>query len=302
VKELEARTWKLLARYGVHACAPLSLPSWGMATLRQAKAIWKEILKKRLRLLRGKTARRGQEEILVAYGKQWRKKTFNRYLPRDLKGEGAPWIWRRFRFTLSNEAGAAVRLLYLEHALTGLKPRKVLEVGCGNGINLHLLSSRFMRTEFTGLEATAEGCMAAQRLVDAGKLTEELRSFSPFDISADDSVGRLQIVQGSGGNLPFPDRSFDVVMTSLALEQMEELRERALSEVARVCSHYVVMLEPFRDVNGNGIRRAYVKAYDYFQGSIAELSRYGLQVIATTTDMPHKAWLGTAVVVARRVQ
>jgi hypothetical protein len=81
---------------------------------------------------------------------------------------------------------------------------------------------------------------------------------------------------------------------------MEETRDLALSELARVTSAHVVMLEPFRDVNQRGLRRRYVRAQGYFQGTIADLGRFGLAVTSTTTDLPHKAWLGTAVVVARR--
>jgi len=250
--------------------------------------------------LRRAAGRPAHADPLPEYEVQWRKKGFDRYVPRDLQGGGTPWIWRDFRFFLSNEAGAAVRLLYLEDALTPLQPARVLEVGCGNGINLHLLSGRFPNTRFTGLEATHEGCAAARRLVSQGRLPLELQSFAPFQVADATAVSRVAIVRGLSGALPFPDQAFDVVVTSLALEQMEETRDLALSELARVASAHVVMLEPFRDVNQRGLRRRYVGAQGYFQGTIADLGRFGLAVTSTTTDMPHKAWLGTAVVVAQR--
>jgi SAM-dependent methyltransferase len=291
VSDLEARTWQVLQRYGVSSGAGADA-RWGQAVMRQRKAMWKQTLRKWLRTFTGRDARRGQKQIVKEYDSQWRKKAFDRYRPQDLKGEGGP--------ALSNEAGAAVRLLYLEHALQQLHPASLLEVGCGNGINLHVLAGRFPRTAFTGLEVTPEGCLAAQRVADAGRLPDELRAFAPFPLDEEGAVRRVKVVRGSGAILPFPDRSFDVVMTSLALEQMEEIRERALSEIARVAARAVVMLEPFSEVNASGLRRGYVRTYDYFQGSIADLRRHGLQVVDTMTDMPHKAWLGTAVVIARR--
>jgi ubiquinone/menaquinone biosynthesis C-methylase UbiE len=293
---LEERTWMLLKRYGVDASQRAGWP-WQRAVLRQVKAILRQAIK---RALRGALAVRGQQQILSEYGGQWRKKGFEKYRPRDLKGEGGPWVWRGFRFALSNEAGAAVRLIFLEEAMARLQPHNVLEVGCGNGINLHLLSARFPQTRFTGLEATMEGCAAAQRVVDEGRLPAELQEFAPFELRDLSAVARVKIVKGSGGELPFGDRSFDLVLTSLALEQMEEIRERALAEVVRVAARDVVMLEPFHEVNRSGLRRRYVRTYDYFQGSVADLERYGLKVTSVTSDMPHKAWLGTAVVVARR--
>jgi SAM-dependent methyltransferase len=248
----------------------------------------------------GRPYHRNQARIIAEYDGQWRKKGFDRYRPADLKGAGGPWTWGDFRFSLSNEAGAAVRLLYLEQAIGALRPRTVLEVGCGNGLNLHLLACRFPHIEFTGVEAAPQGCLAGQRVAHAGVLPQDLRDFAPFAIEDDRAVAGVRIIQGSGAALPFPDRRFDVVMTSLALEQMEEIRERALAEVVRVSAEHVLMLEPFREVNARGLRRAYVCAYDYFQGRIADLPRYGLEVASIVTDMPHKAWLGTALVTARR--
>jgi SAM-dependent methyltransferase len=265
--------------------------------LGQWKAVWLATVRGHLRRAAGRPV---HGDPLAQYEIQWRKKGFDRYVPRDLKGAGTPWIWRDFRFALSNEAGAAIRLLYLEDALTPLQPTRVLEVGCGNGINLHLLSGRFPDARFTGLEATREGCAAARRLVGQGRLPPELQAFAPFEVADATGVSRVRIVQGLSGCLPFPDQAFDVVVTSLALEQMEETRDLALSELARVTSAHVVMLEPFRDVNQRGLRRRYVRAQGYFQGTIADLGRFGLAVTSTTTDLPHKAWLGTAVVVARR--
>jgi tRNA G46 methylase TrmB len=45
-----------------------------------------------------------------------------------------------------------------------IKPRKVLEIGSGNGINLNLLSSLFLRTKFTGLELTKNGVVYSRSI------------------------------------------------------------------------------------------------------------------------------------------
>ena len=296
--ELESRTGEVLERYGIDLRArPVG---WRRAVLRQANTVWKRALRRWAKRLAGREFRRGQRQIVAEYDGQWRKKAFERYAPAPLQGSGAPWIWRHHRFHLTNEAGAAVRIVYLEHALRQLGPATVLEVGCGNGINLHLLAGAFPEVTFTGVEMSERGCAAARSIAGSAVLPPVLQAFAPFRIVEPGAVRGVRVVRGSGAALPFPDRSFDVVMTSLALEQMEQIRDRALSELARVSAGYVVMLEPFAEVNGGGLRRAYVKAYDYFEGTISELHRYGLEVVSVLTDMPHKAWLGTALVIARR--
>jgi SAM-dependent methyltransferase len=289
---------RTLERYGVRPSTRCK--GWRRVVWRQTKASVARLVRKALAQARGRTVSRDQKIILAEYDKQWRKKGFESYRPRDLKGAGGPWIWGRQRFFLSNEGGAAIRLVYLEETLRNLRPRSVLEVGCGNGINLHLLATRYPDVQFCGVEPTPEGVAMAQRVVETGTLPEALREFAPFELRDARAVRGVRITRGSGAALPFADRSFDVVMTSLALEQMEQIRDRALSELARVSAGHVVMLEPFAEVNGGGLRRAYVKAYDYFEGPISELHGYGLEVVSVLTDMPHKAWLGTALVVARR--
>lgn len=266
-----------------------------------SKQYW-ELSKRNLRkmFLRtvGKNWHRGQTTILAAYDRQWKKKGWEKYRPRPLESGGSAWVWGKRRFMLSNEAGAAIRLVYLEAAIRQLAPTSVLEVGCGNGINLHPLAAAMPDVAFTGLEPTEHGYKTAQG-VATGEFPDALRAFAPFPLQ--DEAARAAFVQGSGDTLPFADNSFDVVMTSLALEQMEEIRDAALREIARVAKHHVIMLEPFREVNASGLRRAYIKTYDYFQGRIDDLKAYGLEPVSVVTDMPHKAWLGTALVIARKV-
>lgn len=249
----------------------------------------------------GRQQKNDQQQILRAYDAQWKKKAFSRYAPQVAEG-GAPWIWGDLKWVMSNEAGAAARLIFLEEALRPLKPGSVLEVGAGNGINLLMLAAHFPEAAFFGLEPTSGGVETAMAVIEEGQLPEALIKFAPFPLVDVKAPSRVAMKQGSAQHLPFGDASMDVVMTSLALEQMEEIRHDALSEIARVAKDWVVLLEPFRDVNASGQRRAYVRTHDYFQGSIAELADYGLQAERVCFDMPHKSILGTALVVARRMR
>lgn len=284
----------------------VSAPERNARVARIARGAWLDVgrteLRKTFRRLMSKgSEKRGQSQILSEYDEQWRKKGWEKYRPRPLEGLGGGWVWGQRKFLLSNEAGAALRLIYLEQALTSLAPQRVLEVGCGNGINLLLLAARSPSIEFQGIEPTAGGFEMARNTIGSGSLPEPLQAFSPFPLRDATAISRIGIVRGSGASLPWSDDHFDVVFTSLALEQMEEIRDEALRELARVARSYVVMLEPFREVNAHGLRRRYIRAYDYFDGAIADLGRYGLDVVKTITDMPHKITLGTALVIARKV-
>jgi SAM-dependent methyltransferase len=99
--------------------------------------------------------------------------------------------------------------------------------------------------------------------------------------------------------LPFPDKSFDLVFTALALEQMEEIRLRALSEIGRVARTHTAMIEPFYDWNESGRHRDWVVANDNFSGRIADLPSFGLEPILVSGNMPSKVTNRPGLVVCR---
>jgi len=105
--------------------------------------------------------------------------------------------------------------------------------------------------------------------------------------------------QANAVALPFADHSSDLVVTVLALEQMEEIRARALSEIARVAGRFVLMIEPFRDWNADGHRRDYIVANDYFSAAVWDLKEFGLDPVAVYADIPNKLSFAVGLVLAR---
>ena len=75
---------------------------------------------------------------------------------------------------LDGVAAARLRAPIFAAVLAELKPRTVLEVGCGNGINLLSLADAFPDVKFTGLDLTAEGIAAAKKLQEGEALPEAL--------------------------------------------------------------------------------------------------------------------------------
>lgn len=102
--------------------------------------------------------------------------------------------------------------------------RRVLDVGCGAGIALHLVAERRPEIEAVGLELSARAAAAGRALFG------------------------VEIVQGSADALPFADEAFDVVLATELLEHLPfGVYERACAEIARVAAEAVVVTVPFRE-------------------------------------------------------
>ena len=244
---------------------------------------------------------RREATVLQEYNKAWQAIDYGTYSLDAQQTEMTPWQWRERRMFASDVGATRFRQLLLIRAIERVQPQHVLEVGCGNGINLMLLSCRFPDIAFTGLELTEAGHEAALRFqARHAALPEAIQAYAPLPLPDPAAFRRIRFVRGNAADLPFDDRSFDLTYTVLALEQMERLRERALSEIARVTRGHTLMIEPFRDVNRAFWPRLNVLRRDYFRGRIDELPRHGLEPVLTLDDFPQEAFLKTCAVLAER--
>ncbi|MBI3825262.1 MAG: class I SAM-dependent methyltransferase [Candidatus Rokubacteria bacterium] len=240
--------------------------------------------------------RRTQQTISDEYSRTWSEWSVEDQITR---GPVVPFVWGE-RCMMARAIGAKrVHLLLLTRLVEALQPKTVLEVGSGNGLNLFVLAARLPDVRFFGVELTAGGVAAARALARQPALPPGLGGFCPDGVVADRPFDRISVVRGSAADLPIADRSMDLVFTVLALEQMEEIRPRALAEIARVTRGHVAMIEPFRDWNSEGATRDYVVANDYFAGRIAELPGVGLEPVHATDDVPSKLALRAGLVVSR---
>lgn len=252
------------------------------------------------RLLMGwqQDTRRDERTVRREYERGWSRTTYERYgLDRPLTG-ATPWEWRGERMFATDTGATRVRQLLLIKVIEHVRPKTVLEVGCGNGINLILLAGRFPQIAFAGLELTDAGHAAARDFQLRTALPDPLRAFAPEPLTDLSAFKRINFVQGNAADLPFPDQAFDLVYTTLALEQMERVRQAALRQIARVASRNTFMIEPFGDVNRAFWPRLYVYRQNYFRGAIGELPNYGLQPVLATDDFPQEVFLKTCAVLS----
>ncbi len=91
---------------------------------------------------------------------------------------------------------------------TAQRPQNALDIGCGEGRFCRLLSRTGIAT--TGLDPVAEMIKAAQGTHPEG-----------------------EYIQGFAENLPFPEASFDLIVSYLSLIDIDDA-DRAIAEMARV--------------------------------------------------------------------
>jgi len=108
-------------------------------------------------------------------------------------------------------------LIYLEHmsryffAAQFIQGKKVLDVSCGSGYGSYYLLERGSR-EVTGVDITSEAIQYAQKRYQAKKLT---------------------FIKADAENLPFPDQSFDIVVSFETIEHLHR-QKKFLQEVKRI--------------------------------------------------------------------
>lgn len=242
--------------------------------------------------------RRTQEGVEGGYNVVWKTP-----LEEQVQHKFAPPVlceWNGQGFLAYSYGIKKVHHLLLARTIRELRPRRVLEVGCGNGLNLFMLSNMFPDVKFTGVELTQAGVSAIREMQSKTALPQALIDFSVEPFQDETAFKRIEVVQGNAAKLPFADNSFDLVYTVLALEQMEEVAEQALREIGRVTSGHAVMIEPFRDWNENGMRRDYIVSMDYFSKRIRDLPYFGLSPIDLKDDLPNKIRLGVGYVLSAK--
>ena len=265
--ELSATEIERLMAPFVHAEVEAQDPRWikerDRLTVKSRKLRRRGLIKNLVGRSRGQAdvRREYQHEIWPTY------QLAKRLVP---KGHVTPIVWGDRLFLAGVMGTKRVHLALLMNAIEAVKPSRVLEVGSGVGLNILVLGARFPDIEFVGGELTPVGVDATNAVAAKG-IPDSMAAFSPQPVSQ--SVGALENVralEADAGDLPFSDGKFDLVFSAHALEQMEAIRKAALGEMARVTKSHVAMVEPFADWNESGLRRNFILAKGYFQGSVAD--------------------------------
>jgi ubiquinone/menaquinone biosynthesis C-methylase UbiE len=167
---------------------------------------------------------------------------------------------------------AAVRELYVD-----ARARTVLEVGCGEG---HLAQVLFASASRPDRFVASD--------VDLARVRSDLDP-------------AIEVVRASAYQLPFADRSFELVLCCEVLEHLDD-PVAALAEVARVASSRVLLSTPREPLWRalNVMRGRYLRALGNTPGHVQHFTRQGLvrlagsrlRVIEVRSPLPWTVVLG----------
>ena len=190
--------------------------------------------------------------------------------------------------------GSGLRCLHtfrISKIIETIRPKRVLDVGCGNGERLFLLSNIFPEVNFSGIELTSGGFNYATKF-QGGKFPQHLINYSPRPLADTESFKRINFVQGSAHEMPFEKNSFDLVYSCLALEQMKRFQMQVLREIHRVSSGVISLFEPFNDFNSSFYRKSYIFTESMFDASLSDLKKIGFFNIFVDTNCVQKSYRG----------
>ena len=134
--------------------------------------------------------------------------------------------------------------LLLANVIRELRPRRVIEVAAGDGLNLIVLASFLPEVEFEDLELT-EGGVATARAFQTERLPTYVAGSLPQPMQSVTAFRSIAFQQGDILELGSRPDSFELVFTCVGVEQMEAFRSEALDSVRRASRKWIAMLEPF---------------------------------------------------------
>src|SRR5204863_8811739 len=121
-------------------------PLWTAEVARKSAKTRRQLRRRRWLGWLGRGKHRDQARIKEQYEGAWARKHLAPYEMEPRPNAGAAWQYGSRVMFASSAAGARARLLVLMRAVALLRPERVLEVGCGNGLNLLTLACRFPAT------------------------------------------------------------------------------------------------------------------------------------------------------------
>lgn len=250
--------------------------------------------------IKRRESHRTPEFVRDAYSRNWAGYTWPEPVKDPDSVQTAFLEWNGSGYITPLFARGRCHLLGIAKVLEQLRPSSVLEVGAGPGINLFALCSVFPEIDFSAVELTSAGVEAA-RSIQRDPLPESIEQIAPMPVKSRTAHQRISFRQGDARNLPFPDQSFDVVFSRLAIEQMEQIREPALAEIHRVARSHTVFVEPFTDFNRDPLQSLATRAKNYISLGVADLRRHGFEPIFEFADWPQKITNGAGMVVCRKI-
>lgn len=183
------------------------------------------------------------------------------------------------------------------------KTEKILEVGCGSGINLKIISDYFNGSSFSfcGIDQSTAGINKANKLKET-LLNDEYTQGLNLNFKYQKNSNNLEFIEGDAQKLNLKNQSFDFVYTVLALEQMSNIQEKVIDEMKRVSSKYILLIEPFKELNNWGIKYFYHKSKKYFNINPKDISTKDWEIIEYNYNFPNLLHLKTGYLLLKKIK
>lgn len=214
---------------------------------------------------------------------QQRKEDYNKYWSNfdDTSYFDKPYCWH----ILKNEyflapkgfTGDIFRKL-IRSEIKRLKPKNVLEVGCGIGLNIFYLAKIFKNIKFSGVDISDYAINKNNLFVKKNKIN----NVKFYCINAKD--------------LSFKKNSFDLGYTVLALEQMNKIKIEVIRKIKNIVKKNIILVKPFADINKNLLNFIHTKNSDYFDLHYNELEKLGLSIQKRIDNFPQRLGLAAGFV------
>jgi SAM-dependent methyltransferase len=166
----------------------------------------------------------------------------------------------------------------LDRAAEQRIPRRILEIGVGEGIVTRRVVERFPSASVLGLDLPDD------------------------DLAGHWTSGELTCLFGDAATLPFPDDAFDLVLAIEVFEHLSDI-DGALGELQRVCSGSLIASVPFEPIwrMGNMARGRYFSDLGNTPGHVNHWTNRGFakfvgrrfEVERRVNPMPWTMVLGT---------
>jgi len=196
-----------------------------------------------------------------------------------------PWSERKYYFET------------LKDVIDKQKPKKILEVGCGNGMLINTLARVYSNISFSGIDLTRSGVEASKLLTDNDNYNEKVGNFF-YNFSKQNLVDNINFKNLSVVELP-DDEKYDFTYTTLALEQMKTVQQEAIRKITHVTNKTIVLIEPFYFENQSFISKKYLKLKNYFTLTKEDIEINGFK-ITNCIHMPSKFYRPVTAIILHR--
>lgn len=229
----------------------------GTTHLKNEIAIWRQSIGYCWQLVLTHSTRRTGDIIHSDYGKP--------SLPYDWNTLSAPCVVRLDgHLTLVSLQTVREQIVDIIHsAIIQTEATRVLEVGCGEGLNIGLLAARHPTL---AARLSFEGFDLVQQRVDRSK-----------DLMFHLGLSNAKLWQGDATSAQVPASSVDLAYSVHAIEQIQEGWREAITQMHRAAP-FVLLIEPFYERKSLG-GKLHSRRHGYFRGKIRDVLDIGFNLL-----------------------